>query len=328
MLRLRLKRVISYPRLHACLFDLGNATPRKHGGAGFSIAGLPAIVDARPSSRMDVVYSVEVDGSTRTAISAAIRRLARVRPSIAAQLRIVSVPPQHVGLGSKTAVILAVLKAIDLVCTLRLTKSDLQFLSGRGGTSGVGINVFFTGGFVVDGGHDSRVHRGFLPSRFRRPLKIPPSTCRIGIPAGWRFHLLLAPGKLMHGIEERRFFERNTPIPRGEVFQTIALAFHGLVPAVRTGDLRLLRDILDSIHEIGFKHRELSGQSAVVRSIVRSLYRRGDCAVGLSSMGPLVYAVSNADNGELSEFVESLSRSTGARMLGAFSGRNLGYRKQ
>jgi beta-ribofuranosylaminobenzene 5'-phosphate synthase len=277
---------------------------------------------------MDLVYSVEVDGSTRRAILAAIRRLARARPGTAAQVRIVSVPPQHVGLGSKTAIILAVLKAIDLVCTLRLTKSELQFLSGRGGTSGVGINVFFTGGFVVDGGHDSRMYRGFLPSRFRRPLEIPPSTCRIGIPASWRFHLLLAPGKLMQGIEERRFFEENTPISRGEVFQTIALAFHGLVPAVRTGDLRLLREILDSIHRIGFKRRELSGQTVAVRNILQSLHGRGDCAVGLSSMGPLVYAVSNDDNWKLSEFVESLSRSAGARMLGTFSGRDLGYRKQ
>jgi beta-ribofuranosylaminobenzene 5'-phosphate synthase len=328
MRRIKLKRVISYPRLHACLFDLGNATPRKHGGAGFSIAGLPAIVDACPSSRMDLVYLVEVDRSTRTAISAAIRGLGRARPGLAAQVRIVSVPPQHVGLGSKTAIILAVLKAIDLECSLRLTKSEMQFLSGRGGTSGVGINVFFTGGFVVDGGHDSRVCHGFLPSRYRHPREIPPATYRAGVPESWRFHLLLAPGKLIQGIEERKFFEKNTPIPHREVFQTIALAYHGLVPAFARGDLKLLRDILDSVHKIGFKRRELGGQSSVVRSIVRSLRRRDDCAVGLSSMGPLVYAVSNADNRELREFVESLSRSTGARMLGTFAGRNLGYRKQ
>jgi len=323
-----LERVISYPRLHVSLFDLGNSTARKHGGAGFSIAGLPVIVDARQASQMNLIYSAEVDRSTRKAISSAIHKIEVSRAGAAAQICVVGAPPQHIGLGSKTALILGVLKAIDLVCSLRLTNSELQVISGRGGTSGVGINAFFTGGFLVDGGHDSRTCMDFLPSRFRRPLQIPPPIYRTSIPESWRFHLLLAPGNLTHGAKEREFFQKNTPIPHKEVFQTIALAYHGLVPAVSTGDLRLLRDVLASMHRIGFKHRELNGQNTAVRNLMKAIHQKSDCAVGLSSMGPLVYAVSNADDQQLIELLDSLCCLTGARMLGSFSGRNLGFAQQ
>jgi beta-ribofuranosylaminobenzene 5'-phosphate synthase len=274
---------------------------------------------------MSLDYSAKVDRSTRTAISHVVRMLAATRRGVSARVHVQAMPPQHVGLGSKTAVILAVLKAIDLVCGLKLTRSEVQLLSGRGGASGIGINAFFMGGFLIDGGHDSRLCEKILPSRFRDPLEIPPTVYRVDIPENWRFHLLLTPGKLSHGVGERKFFERNTPIPHREVFQSIALAYHGLVPAVTTGDLQLLRHVLSSIHKVGLKRRELADQSSAIHSILRVLRRREDCAVGLSSMGPLIYAVACSKNRELSEFVGSLCSSTGARMLGTFSGRNLGY---
>lgn len=318
-------KVISYPRLHACLFDLGNATPRRNGGAGFTLAGPPTVVEAHKSQRIEVSYSAIVDRPARMALSNAIQRLSKIRPCALAQLRVVEVSRQHVGLGNKTALLLGALKAIDLACDLRLTEHELQVLSGRGGTSGIGINAFFCGGFVIDGGHSRHGHSGFLPSRFRRRFDIPPVLHSGSIPDNWRFHLLLPSGKYMHGAQEYDFFKKNTPIPALEIFRTIALAYHGLAPAVATNDLHLLRDTLISLHRIGFKRRELKGQSASVNTVVRRLRQRNDCAVGLSSMGPLVYAVAEADNRYFSRFIESLYRDGAVEMLGSFAGRNLGY---
>jgi beta-ribofuranosylaminobenzene 5'-phosphate synthase len=274
---------------------------------------------------MTVNYLPTIDQSARLALSHAIQRLSKLRPGIAAFLRVAEVSRQHIGLGSKTALVLGALKALDLACDLRLAQRDLQLLSGRGGTSGIGINAFFIGGFVIDGGHSSRGSTGFLPSRFRRRFDIPPVIHSTNIPDNWRFHLLLPSGKYVHGAEERDFFKKNTPIPSQEVFRTIALAYHGLAPAVATNDLRLLRDILTSLHRVGFKRRELRGQSESVKTIIRSLRQRKDCAVGLSSMGPLVYAVAEADNRHFTRFVDTLCRDGAAEMLGSFSGRNRGY---
>ena|SRR5579863_2812361 len=325
MTRSSLERVISYPRLHVCLFDLGNATPRRNGGAGFTLAGLPTVIEADQSERMEVSYSATIDRSARMAMSNAIQRLSKLRPTVVVRLRVVEISRQHIGLGSKTALVLAALKAIDLACNLGLAQHDLQMLSGRGGTSGIGINTFFAGGFVIDGGHSSRAHGGLLPSRFRRRFDIPPVIHSNIIPDNWRFHLLLPAGNYMHGAQEYEFFKNNTPIPAQETFRTIALAYHGLAPAVATNDLRLLRDILTSLHRIGFKRRELKGQTASVNIAVSRLRQRNDCAVGLSSMGPLVYAVTEADNHHFTRFVESLCRDGAVEMLGSFAGRNLGY---
>jgi beta-ribofuranosylaminobenzene 5'-phosphate synthase len=325
MARSSLRRVISYPRLHTCLFDLGNATPRRNGGAGFTLAGLPTVVEAQQSEQMDLSYSATIDRPARKALSNAIQRLSKIRPGVVVRLRVVEVSRQHIGLGSKTALVLGALKAIDLACDLGLAQHDLQVLSRRGGTSGIGINTFFAGGFVIDGGHTSRGYGGFLPSRFRHRFDIPPVIHSNSIPENWRFHLLLPAGNYVHGAQEYDFFKKNTPIPAQETFQTIALAYHGLAPAIATNDLRLLRETLTSLHRIGFKRRELKGQTTSVNIAVRKLRQRNDCAVGLSSMGPLVYAVAEADNRYFTRCVESLCRDGAVEMLGSFAGRNQGY---
>ena len=67
-------------------------------------------------------------------------------------------------------------------------------------------------------------------------------------------------------------------------------------------------------------------QSPKVKEIVRALQRRGDCAAGLTSMGPLVYAVSDGDNRYFGKFADLVCHRVGARLLGAFSGRNRGYK--
>lgn len=323
-----LTTITSYPRLHVCLFDLGHATPRSYGGAGFAVAGLPAVVKAHPSSRAAVEWATPADTSIRKAVSIAIARLMAAREDAVARLQVLSIPPQHVGLGSKTATILGVLKAIDLACDLKLTKQDLQTLSGRGGTSGIGVNTFFTGGFIVDGGHDFRKSRALIPSRYRRRFEIPPVINRTCIPEEWRFTLVLAPGKSLSGSAEHEFFRRNTPIAPRQVFETIALAYHGIIPAVASGDLRLLRDALESVHKVGFKHRELMCQSSTVKAAIRALTQRQDCAVGLSSIGPLLYAVSHVDNHSFTKFADSLRDRLGVSMLGTFTGGNGGYSSQ
>src|SRR6187397_3143910 len=60
---------------------------------------------------------------------------------------------EHVGLGTKTAVILGALQAAAIASGYKVSRAELQLLSGRGGASGVGIHAFFIGGLVIDAGH-------------------------------------------------------------------------------------------------------------------------------------------------------------------------------
>lgn len=62
---------------------------------------------------------------------------------------------RHTGTGSGTAVTLASLEALFAINRVSVIQADLIRISGKGGTSGIGIHTYFDGEFVVD------IGRGF-----------------------------------------------------------------------------------------------------------------------------------------------------------------------
>lgn len=76
-------------------------------------------------------------------------------------------PPQHCGLGSKTSLLLSVVKLAFIINDIPVTPEEIVYFSGRGGTSGIGINTFFSGGIITDSGHDEDSPRNFAPSSSR-----------------------------------------------------------------------------------------------------------------------------------------------------------------
>jgi predicted sugar kinase len=88
-----------YPRIHISLIDLGNATFRQYGGAGFTLSGLPTEIEALPSDKMRFYGLDKLDSLGQDDILAALERLVKIVPSAKAQVTIRQVPPQHIGLG-------------------------------------------------------------------------------------------------------------------------------------------------------------------------------------------------------------------------------------
>jgi beta-ribofuranosylaminobenzene 5'-phosphate synthase len=233
-------------------------------------------------------------------------------------------PPQHVGLGTKTALILAAVMAANVELELKLDAATLQSLSGRGGTSGIGIHGFFTGGFLVDAGHPQAAITSLSPSSSRRANSVPMLVLRLPIPLNWRFHLVLPPGTVLEGSAEAEFFANNTPISEGDAHEAISLAYHGLMPAVREADLKKLQLILGRIHKIGFKASELAAQTPQVRDVYHRLLQTS-MPVGLSSLGPLLYVVIDDHDKGLGEAVRRISADSKSLYLGAFAGLPEGY---
>jgi beta-ribofuranosylaminobenzene 5'-phosphate synthase len=201
----------------------------------------------------------------------------------------------------------------------------LQGVSRRGGASGVGINAFFQGGFIADAGHDQKDCPALGPSSRRIPDKIPPVVSRVSTPKRWVFYLLLPPGKRFSGKREREFFEQNTPVPRSEVLDTIALLYHGVVPAVLGEDLALLKSSIAGLHKVGFKRREMGAQSEYAKHLMAHFGAIESCAVGLSSMGPLVYVVTDESDRNFRLEVGRACDKFRARLIGACKGRNRGF---
>ena len=321
-----MKTLTSFPRLHIGLLDMANATDRAFGGAGFFIAGPPIRLRFELQPHFELLERGFVDSDGKNDLQSAVARLRAEVGNSGIRLEIEDMPPQHVGLGTKTALILGALKSIQLARRYELSESTLQEISGRGGASGVGVNGFFTGGFVVDLGHSAAEYKkGLVPSSAKIPAKTPPATIRLRIPANWVFHLLLPPGKRFAGQSEIAFFRTATPIPGPEALEAIAATYHGVVPSVLYGDLSALKRNLRTLRQTGFKRREIDGQPKCVTELVEEIDRKTPCAVTMSSMGPLVFAVAQQNDSRTETALRDISSQTGTEFLGSFGARNSGY---
>ena len=142
-------------------------------------------------------------------------------------------------------------------------------------------------------------------------------------PLSWRIGLCLTRAERSHGIDERHFFEANTPIPRYEALETMALLYHGVLPAFRQGDLDLLASSLAAVSRIGFKRLEIDRCGAPTSNLLGDLSSKG-YAAGMSSMGPLIFAI-YADNDEQAiEAIKEACAIHDAEWLGTCRGLNEG----
>jgi beta-ribofuranosylaminobenzene 5'-phosphate synthase len=206
-----------------------------------------------------------------------------------------------------------------------LTPDEIKRISGRGGASGVGVNAFFQGGLIVDVGHHESSEDSFVPSSARQGSVTPPMAIRLPFPEQWRIHLFLPNGLIYEGDGEVAFFQHNTPISAEEVFRVMAAVYHGLVPAFIDNDIRLLKRAITDVHSTGFKKRELQGQTAEVSYLLDLLNGQDLFAAGMSSMGPLIYAIAPASASDVIERITgSIQEATSAVYLGMYKGRNAG----
>ena len=149
----------TFPRIHLTLIDLAGVTQRRFGGAGLSVDTMPAVVTAERAQRNSMRVVPNVSSRDRGDLESYLNRLS-VEMGVCFCVEVEAMMPQHVGLGSKTASMLGMALACNAVADGHFRPAALARMSGRGGTSGVGVNATFTGGFVVDGGHKERTRDG------------------------------------------------------------------------------------------------------------------------------------------------------------------------
>jgi beta-ribofuranosylaminobenzene 5'-phosphate synthase len=275
-------------RIHLGLMDMGRVTGRTFGGLGFMIDEPFIEAIAYPSDQLQVICPSSLDDSTRPYLLARVQQLLELSPGPPACIELIPRVLEHVGLGSKTSMTLAVLTAAAYATNRPLIRSTVQHISGRGGASGIGIHGFFTGGFLVDSGR--RGDSPFLPSSLLEPKAIPTLIINEPMPTNWKVTLILPPGTRRAGQVEAALFERSTPIPRHEILEQFAVVYHGMVPALLEGDLETLGKALARFSALGFKAREIAEQDPAVAGTISALQNIAPC-VGMSSMGPLVFCI-------------------------------------
>jgi len=279
---------ISAPsRLHFGLFDLNGAWGRIDGGAGVALTSPRVVVRAR-SGPGGLRVPQEMHPLVAGLADALAIDLERV------ELELVERFPSHVGLGSHTQLALALGTALCLAAGRDEPPRAIARAAKRGGTSGIGVNIFNRGGLVVDGGHSfgpGREKEECLPSSASR-ADVPPLLARYQLPDQWRFVLVTprtSPGA--HGKQEVNLFKQYFPLPSAETGEVCRRVLMGLMPGAAGRDLTLLGQSLSALQQVGFKKLEVELQPPAVVELLQVMTAAGAAGAGLTSFGPTCYGL-------------------------------------
>jgi len=272
-------------RLHLGQIDLNGSLGRLYGGIGVALEGPRTVLLAEPCSRL-VVEGLERERVTKIARTF----LERTGIEGGARLQVTEAIPPHVGLGSGTQLSLAVSLALARLHRLDLTLDDLARITGRGHQSGVGIGIFRSGGFVVDGG---------IPREYDRPDVegyVPPIIFQHPFPSSWYF-ILITPTNTSgySGSREKEAFAAMPPIPPEDVGLVCRLLVMQLLPALLEENIEAFGQALSEIQwTIGKQFAPVQGglySHPAAEGIVRFLLNSGVAGAGQSSWGPTLYGV-------------------------------------
>jgi beta-ribofuranosylaminobenzene 5'-phosphate synthase len=275
-----MKVVLKTPaRLHFGLIDMNGDLGRLFGGLGVGIDYPNVLVEAAKSKNL-VVVGQEVE----LARHLAIRFFQTYNLQSKAFINIVETIPSHVGLGSGTQLSLAIGVALARLFNIKASIPELAFVMGRAKRTAIGTTIFEHGGFVVDGGKNTK-SQGFPPLLYRQPF-----------PREWRF--IVAVPNLNKGLsnsEENSAFDALTQMPAEDVGKICRLIMLKLLPALAEHDIEGFGDALTKIQTLTGGHfAQAQGgiySSPEAAKCIEFMKQTGGHGVGQSSWGPALYAI-------------------------------------
>ncbi|MCP8318115.1 MAG: DUF98 domain-containing protein, partial [archaeon] len=274
-------RVKTPSRLHITLIDLNGKLGRIDGGVGIALEEPSIVLEAE---LIDNGIIIEGDGSGR-ALETAKRILSTFNLKGGLHIRILEKYDEHVGLGFGTQLSLGTAFAITSLHRIHVSPRELAEVVGRGGTSGIGVAAFESGGFIVDGGHTfgaNKQKQKFLPSS---ASKAPPPQVisRLDFPDDWLVVLAMPKAsQRIHGSIEVELFSKYCPISISEVQALSHIILMKLLPSVAERDIVEFGYAISKIQDIGFKKIEVNLQSDKVKKIMKIMTEAGSYGVGLS----------------------------------------------
>lgn len=268
-------------RLHLTLIDMNASIGRVDGSAGITLDEPDIKISARKSDTVEITGKSEHIERMGNSVKALLPEGEGIQISIEEDY------PSHIGLGSGTQAALAAGMAVNKLYDLGLSVYEIAIRAGRGGTSGIGVAAFETGGFILDGGHKFSEKKAFLPSA---ASKLPPAPVllRRDFPE-WDILVAVPEQKGASQKKEVDIFRKECPVPVQEVEKLSHVILMQLLPALAEKDIVTFGKSINAIQELGFKKREVELQP-VSGELMQVLRDSGAHGAGMSSFGPTVYA--------------------------------------
>lgn len=280
-------------RLHFALIDLNGSLGRVDGGVGAALESPGWTVEVEPSQEgLEVESCLEVERAEVESLALKFLKSYRLKPDF--KIKVSRGVPRHVGLGSGTQLTLGIAYALAKASGINTSPRELANLMGRGGTSGIGVAAFESGGIIVDGGHSfgpGRQKQSFLPSHYSSAPP-PPVLARYQPPKEWFWVVAIpAKGRGAHGLQEAEFFKGRCPIPEGEVGKTSRIVLLKLMPALAEANIVEAGEALNMLQRVGFKKLEVELAGPNSKWLMEFMVEHGAYGAGLSSFGPAVYGL-------------------------------------
>lgn len=312
-------------RLHLTLIDMNGSRGRVDGGVGITLASPVTLLEAQVHDEIQVKGGDEASRERVRRVAEAV--LKSLGYPLGAAITLHRTIPGHTGLGSGTSLSLATAAALYRLAGRDEAVTTLARITGRGGTSGIGTAAFEHGGFLIDGGHSfgaDGVKREFRPSAASRGIDPAPLTVRHPFPVDWK--ILLATPRIPAGASggaEVDIFRTSCPIPLPEVQEICHQVLMGMLPALVEHDLDRFGSAVNRIQEIGFKRVEIARQAPVIPQLLASLRDAGAAGAGMSSFGPVVFAITDTGIDDLQRAARAVMSATGGDVVFT-GGRNSG----
>jgi beta-ribofuranosylaminobenzene 5'-phosphate synthase len=266
------------------------------------------IVEAWPSDR------VQTTGCAQEEVHRYAQRTVDAFDLEGVEVTVHATPPRHAGLGSTTALSLAVGRAITQAHGLDVSLVPLIRALRR--TSTGGLYTFEHGGLVVAGGFKAKPDAGIY---LRDEPLIPPLILRTDFPGAWRFVTVrpLGAPTSPDGEAEETAFQRlqRLPPPVDLTHKVYFLLAARLLPALRERDAESFGSALTEIQlTVGriYQPVQKSVFNPSSQWIVPLLQESGVLGIGQSSWGPTVYGFTDS-HGSAVRVSEQVKREVGSR---------------
>jgi beta-ribofuranosylaminobenzene 5'-phosphate synthase len=265
--------------------------PRRNGGIGFSVTAPEGVISAMRSERFALV-----DERRRGFTSDEVAQIGNLVDEAVAtdnlsssiSVKIGGDMLTHVGMGSGTAFRLAIIEGLYILNGNPRGAEHLVRQSGRGGTSGIGITTYFSGGLVLDVGLSGESF-DFLPSSRSRSAMIPMALPVVKMPE-WPLCICLPRSiRPKSQSEEVEFFRRVLPLEPNASFQAAYEALFGVYAAAAEADFRAFCRAVNAMQKTAWKSAEWKEYGEPLQRIGQRLAGVGADCVGMSSLGPMTF---------------------------------------
>lgn len=285
-------KVIKYTvpsRVAISLYDLNGELGRKNGGCGFSLnfPRIEAEITVSSTNQFKILnLPFELEESLIKVLEEARKKFNLNYANITFDQYI----PSHTGFGSKTATLVSGVKAYLQLHDLIIPDSEIVGLTKRGGTWGIGVNIFKSGGFVIEAGQSIDDKNKFQPSSAIKSPKIAPLIAHYDMP-NWKFLVILLDLEKISGEKEKDFFANKTPLSNQSVERLARITLSQLLPSVIEKNEKYFSEAIDAIQTFGWKKVEREIYGEILNNITTDLKESGATCVGMSSMGAGLYVL-------------------------------------